>query len=214
LETVEIIKSGLTEYSKTWELQKNLLREVTQKRNKHYIILTEHKPVITMGRGGDLKNLLYKPEFLHSKGIQFLEIDRGGDITFHGPGQIVGYPILNLEKFKKDIHWYMRTLEEVIIKTLNHFSIPAERIKGHTGVWINNEKICAIGLKVSRWVTMHGFALNVNVALNYYNYIIPCGIYDRGVTSISEQLKTKMSVEIVNEIVIKNFAKVFRVKLN
>ena len=214
METVELIKSSITEYSKTWELQKKLLNEVTQKGNKHYIILTEHQPVITLGKGGDLKNLLYKPEYLHSKGIQFFDIDRGGDITFHGPGQLVGYPILNLEKFKKDIHWYMRTLEEVIIQTLKHFSISTQRIKGLTGVWINNKKICAIGLKVSRWVTMHGFALNVNVALNYYNYIVPCGINDKGVTSISEQLKTRISVETVNEIVIKNFAKVFNVKLN
>ena len=114
METIEILKIGLTEYSKAWDLQKSLLHEVTENRNRHYFILTEHKPVITIGKGGERKNLLYEPQYLKSKGIQFFEIDRGGDITFHAPGQLVGYPILNLENFQKDIHWYLRTLEELI----------------------------------------------------------------------------------------------------
>jgi lipoyl(octanoyl) transferase len=212
LETVEIKKMGLTDFSEVWQLQKVLLNDVVQQRNKHYLILTEHQPVITLGKAGSLKNLLYDPEYVKSQGIQFYQIDRGGDITFHGPGQLVGYPILNLERFKKDIHWYLRALEEVVIQTLALLKISANRIKGLTGVWVNNRKICAIGIKTSRWVTMHGFALNVDLPLDYFNYIIPCGLNDKGITSVAEQMKNKIPMDTVNEIFLKIFAKVFGVK--
>jgi lipoyl(octanoyl) transferase len=212
LETVEIKKMGLTDFSEVWQLQKVLLNDVVQQHNKHYLILTEHQPVITLGKAGSLKNLLYDPEYVKSQGIQFYQIDRGGDITFHGPGQLVGYPILNLERFKKDIHWYLRALEEVVIQTLALLKISANRIKGLTGVWVNNRKICAIGIKTSRWVTMHGFALNVDLPLDYFNYIIPCGLNDKGITSVAEQMKNKIPMDTVNEIFLKIFAKVFGVK--
>jgi lipoyl(octanoyl) transferase len=212
LETVEIKRMGLTDFSDVWHLQKMLLNDVVQHRNKHYLILTEHQPVITLGKAGSLKNLLYNPEYIKSQGIQFFQIDRGGDITFHGPGQLVGYPILNLEKFKKDIHWYLRALEEAIIQTLALLKISANRIKGLTGVWVNNRKICAIGIKTSRWATMHGFALNVDLPLDYFDYIIPCGLNDKGITSVAEEIKNKISMDTVNEIFLKIFAKVFKVK--
>ena len=142
-----------------------------------------------------------------------VEIDRGGDVTFHGPGQIVGYPILNLNDFKKDIHWYLRAIEEVIIITLNHFGISAGRIKDLTGVWVNNQKICAIGIKVTRWVTMHGFALNVSTQLDYFNHIIPCGIGDKSVTSMREVANQDFLIEDVKQKICESFQTVFNAEI-
>jgi lipoyl(octanoyl) transferase len=214
METVIVKKMGLTDFSDIWELQKILLNAVVQHRDKHYLIFTEHKPVITLGKTANLKNLLYDAEYLKSKDIQLFQIDRGGDITFHGPGQLVGYPILNLTNFKKDIHWYLRSLEEVVIQTLIFLNIPAERMNGLTGVWVNNRKICAIGIKTSHWVTMHGFALNINLPLDYFKYIIPCGLNDKGVTSIAKEIHNDIPVETVSTLLLKNFSKIFTVKLN
>lgn len=197
-----------------WDLQKQLHSAVVADGSKHYLVLTEHKPVITIGKSGSQSNLLVNSGTLSKQGIDVIENDRGGDITFHGPGQIVGYPILNLAHFKKDIHWYLRTLEELIINTLAQLGLKAQRNKGLTGVWINNRKICAIGIKTSRWVTMHGFALNVNTNLDYFNLIVPCGISDKGVTSISHELGNTIEQNNVINILISQFQDIFQVNIN
>jgi lipoyl(octanoyl) transferase len=188
MKQIELIKPGITNYHEAWDYQKKLFDKVVREHSQNYLILTEHHPVITIGKTGSQNNLLTPPSQLSSKGIDLVEIDRGGDITFHGPGQMVGYPILDLSQFHKDIHWYLRTIEEVIIRVLKGFGIQGKRIPDLTGVWVNDKKICAIGVKVTRWVTMHGFALNISTDLNYFNHIIPCGISDHGVTSIFEEI--------------------------
>jgi lipoyl(octanoyl) transferase len=188
-----IIEPGITDFNEIWELQRKLFNQVVKNRSENYLIFTEHKPVITVGKTGSLKNLLADPAYLSSNGIDIVEIDRGGDITFHGPGQLIGYPILDLSQFRKDIHWYLRILEEIIIHTLKDFGIEGNRISGLTGVWVKEQKICAIGVKVTRWVTMHGFALNITTNLDYFKHIIPCGITDHGVTSIFDQTGNKVN---------------------
>ena len=184
MKSIEIIQLGITDYHQAWNYQKKLFDKVVKERAQNYLLLTEHNPVITVGKSGSLKNLLATPAQLASQGIELIDIDRGGDITFHGPGQLVGYPILDLTQFEQDIHWYLRMIEEVIIKSLMDFGINGKRIENLTGVWVKKRKICAIGVKVTRWVTMHGFALNISTDLDYFNHIIPCGISDHGVTSI------------------------------
>lgn len=188
MQEVTLIQTGTSDYREMWEFQKQLLQSVVNNGNEQYLILTEHKPVITIGKSGSKNNLLANPDWLKKQDIDVIENDRGGDITFHGPGQIVGYPILNLAKFKKDIHWYLRAIEDVIIKSLSELGLTAQRQEKLTGVWIENRKICAIGVKTSRWVTMHGFALNVHTNLDYFKMIVPCGINDKAVTSISHEL--------------------------
>ena len=201
------------DYRKAWELQKSLFNNIVKSRSHNYLIITEHNPVITIGKTGSLDNLIADPSHLSSKGIDVIEIDRGGDITFHGPGQLVGYPIMNLSQFQQDIHWYLRNLEEVIIHTLNDFAILGIRIPGLTGVWVKNNKICAIGVKVTRWVTMHGFALNISTNLDYFKHIIPCGINDKGVTSIFEEIGNKVAMKDVINRLCTNFEKTFEVKI-
>ena len=210
---VQLLDIGLQKYIDAWNLQKQLFEEVTAKREKNYLILTEHSPVITLGKSSDEKNIVTNHNILESKNIDVVEIDRGGDVTFHGPGQIVGYPILNLNDFKKDIHWYLRSIEEVIIQTLSHFEISAGRIKDLTGVWVNNQKICAIGVKVTRWVTMHGFALNVSTQLDNFNHIIPCGINDKSVTSMQEITNQDFLMEKVKDKICESFKTVFNVEI-
>jgi lipoyl(octanoyl) transferase len=200
-------------YHEAWDFQKKLFDQVVAERSENYLILTEHKPVITLGKTGTLKNLLTDPSLLSSKGIDLVEIDRGGDITFHGPGQLIGYPILDLSQFQKDIHWYLRNIEEVIIQTLHDFGIQAERIAKLTGVWVNNRKICAIGIKVTRWVTMHGFALNISTDLNYFKHIIPCGITDYGVTSILEETGNIIARKDVINNLCNHFRSIFDVSM-
>jgi lipoyl(octanoyl) transferase len=212
LKTLELIDAGITDYHKAWEFQKKIFNQVVNDRSENYLILTEHNPVITIGKTGSFKNLLTEPAHLKSRGIKIIEIDRGGDITFHGPGQIVGYPILDLFQFKKDIHWYLRNLEEVIIQTLRDFNIEGGRIPDFTGVWVKKKKICAIGVKVTRWVTMHGFALNVSTNLDYFNHIIPCGISDHGVTSIFDQIGNISDQKDVIKSLYHNFAEVFDIQ--
>ena len=213
MKTLEIIESGLTNYHDVWEIQKKLFHHVVENRSQNYLILTEHNPVITIGKSGNIKNLLTDPSQLLNKGIKVVEIDRGGDITFHGPGQIIGYPILDLAQFRKDIHWYLRNLEEVIIQTLRDYKIHGERIKNLTGVWVKGEKICAIGVKVTQWVTMHGFALNVSTNLEYFNHIVPCGISDHGVTSIFEQIGNNVNQKDVIKSLNRYFGEIFKVQL-
>ncbi|MEC8853878.1 MAG: lipoyl(octanoyl) transferase LipB [Bacteroidota bacterium] len=204
---------GLIEYKKCWDYQEKLFLEILaikssnrkeEKTNKtnNYLLFCEHPHVYTLGKSGDEKNLLVNEEYLKSRGATFYKINRGGDITYHGPGQIVGYPILDLDNFFTDIHKYLRFLEEAIILTLKEYGLNGERSEGETGVWFDvgtekARKICALGVKSSRWVTMHGFAFNVNADLSYYGNIIPCGIVDKQVTSLEKELGEKLDVEEV-----------------
>ena len=226
---------GNLEYQAAWDYQEKLLKENVRRKSeagdvndkndianpgtKHYLLFVEHPPVYTLGKSGNKENVLLNDEELKEKNIQFFSTNRGGDITFHGNDQIVGYPILDLEKFYTDIGRYLRNLEEVIILTLEEYGIKGERSAGETGVWIDTEipgkerKICAIGVRCSRWITMHGFAFNVNTDLSYFNYIIPCGIVNKQVTSLEKELGYKADMAEVKEKVKNNFEKVFAVSL-
>ena len=201
---IKFIDLGTMDYKEAWDFQQNLFDEIVQikKENRknntnlktpNYFLFVEHPHVYTLGKSGNLSNLLIDENQLKNKNASFYKINRGGDITYHGPGQIVGYPILDLENFFTDIHKYLRFLEQTVIQTLDNFGIKGERNDGKTGVWIDIDtpfpkKICAMGVRASRWVTMHGFALNVNVDLDYFNNIIPCGLTDNVVTSINKEL--------------------------
>ena len=181
----------------------------------NYLLFVEHPLVYTLGKSGHKENVLLSDEELQRKGIEFFHINRGGDITFHGPQQLVGYPILDLDKFKSDLGWYLRSLEEMIILTMAEYGLKGERSKGETGVWMDStikgkeRKICALGIKCSRWITMHGFALNVNTDLDYFNYIVPCGIQNKQVTSLQKELGREVNMDEVKEKVKRNFEKVF-----
>jgi len=221
---------GILSYDKSWEHQKRIFDNiVSQKINnrtlkkkiktENYLLIVEHKPVYTIGKSGEISNLLLDYQELKLKSIDFKETNRGGDITFHGLGQIVGYPILDLDNFFTDIGLYIRTLEEVIISTISFYGIKGFRIDGETGVWVKDEsnslkKICAFGIKASRWVTMHGFALNVNTDLTYFDNIVPCGISDKGVTSLQEILNQKIAPKTVKEKLCENFARLFNAELS
>jgi lipoyl(octanoyl) transferase len=213
------INLDLIEYQKAWDYQldlfNSLLKIKAQNRDlpvqehlltDNYLIFCEHPHVFTLGKSGDENNLLIKKENLNTVQASYFETNRGGDITYHGPGQIVGYPVIDMENFFTDIHKYMRFLEEAVIQTLNEFGINGGRIHGLTGVWVDFEnaktarKICALGVKTSRWVTMHGFAFNVNTDLRYFDYIIPCGIDDKAVTSLEKELGTKQDMVEVEQI--------------
>ena len=222
---------GTITYDEAWKLQENLLQENVilktaarmemqavdpfQIPTKHHLVFCEHPPVFTLGKSGNISNVLISESEMESKGISFYRTNRGGDITFHGQGQIVGYPILDLEKLGTDIGLYLRNVEEVIIRTLFDFGITAGRSKGETGVWIDADekgkerKICAIGVRCSRWITMHGFALNVNTDLSYFNHIIPCGIENKQVTSIQKEIGADVDINEVKKILLKYFAEVF-----
>lgn len=226
---IEVYELGLMDYEKVLKIQTELFnkiidqklknrREKTKNKTNNYLLFVEHPNVYTLGKSGDINNLLLSKEDLTKKDIQFFNTNRGGDITCHGPGQIVCYPILDLDNFFSDIHKYLRFLEEVVIKTLMEFNIKGERSLKETGVWINPKlndarKICALGVKASRWVTMHGFALNVNNDLNYFDNIIPCGINNKSVTSVSKELRKSIDkYEIINSLK-KNFSNVFSASL-
>ena len=204
---IKIQDLGLKDYKETWEFQEVLFKKIVDLKVKNrreqtafstpnHLLFVSHPHVYTLGKSGDLSNLLISNQELEAKGVHFYKINRGGDITYHGPGQIVGYPILDLENFFTDIHKYLRLLEETIILTLADYGITATRSKGQTGVWLDvgtplARKICALGVRTSRWVTMHGFALNVNTNLGYFDHIIPCGIRGKAVTSMQTELKLK-----------------------
>ena len=219
----------IIDYKTAWDYQEKLLQknvavntviridpnQAEKIDTQHYFLLCEHTPVYTLGKSGDMKNVLMSEEELQAANIQFFKTNRGGDITFHGPQQIVGYPILDLEKIYTDIGKYLRNLEEVVILSLADYGIAAGRSEGETGVWIDADikgserKICAIGVRCSRWITMHGFALNVNTDLNYFKNIIPCGIENKQVTSIEKELGRKVDFEEVKDKIKENFIKVF-----
>ena len=231
---------GTMDYQAAWDYQEELLaknveikslkwrNEVdehnvaieTDAQTTHHLLLVEHPPVYTLGKSGKIEHVLISDEERKKNDLGFYKINRGGDITFHGPGQIVAYPILDLEKFYTDIGKYMRSLEEVIIKTLAEYGLKGDRSAGETGVWLDpgikgrERKICAIGIRCSRWITMHGLAFNVNTNLDYFNNIIPCGIVNKQVTSLKRELNKEMDIEEVKEKVKRNFEKVFDVELS
>lgn len=218
---------SLKDYKETWNYQSQLLQKIvdtkiSNRRNnlsdvtQNHFLFVEHPHVYTLGKSGDLSNLLLNEKQLEEKGATFYKINRGGDITYHGPGQIVGYPILDLENFFTDIHKYLRLLEETIILTIAEYGIKSSRSEGETGVWLDvgtpfARKICAMGIRSSRWVTMHGFALNANVNLGYFDNIIPCGIRGKAVTSMEAELGKKVDVEEVKSKILKHFKKLFEV---
>ena len=223
---------GIIDYKTAWDIQEQLLKEnvdiktelrinpenINNVVTKHHFLLCEHTPVYTLGKSGDMENVLLSENELIEKNIEFFKTNRGGDITFHGLQQIVGYPILDLEKIYTDIGKYLRNLEEVIIKTIAHYGIEGKRSIGETGVWLDagingkERKICAIGVRCSRWVTMHGFALNVNTDLDYFKNIIPCGIKDKKVTSLKKELGLNVDFEEVKLLIKYNFEQVFEAK--
>ena len=205
---IKIIDLGFLDYKNSWNYQKELQKKVLSGDCSDSIIFVEHDSVYTFGKNSDKSNLLISSD---SK-IKIYETERGGEITYHGPGQIVCYPILNLKNFKQSVTWYMRALEEVLIETLKLFNIKASRKDGLTGVWVKDEKIGAQGVRMSKWITMHGFALNVNTDLRFFNDIIPCGIKDFGVTSIEKIIGKKQDLSLVKEHILISFAKVFNIK--
>ncbi len=231
MKRVDFQDLGKIPYAKAWEIQELLFREIVAikrhnkyhpedlRNNRDHLLFCEHPPVYTLGKSGHLKNLLINETRLKDLGIEYYKTNRGGDITFHGPGQVVAYPILNLDHFFKDISRYMRTLEEIVIRTLASFGIEAGRLPGATGVWLDPEdplrarKICAMGVRTSRWVTMHGWALNVNTDLHYFDYIIPCGIADKAVTSMQKELGHPVDIGEVKEKLMENFGKLFYCRL-
>lgn len=226
---VEFIDWGLTDYQDAWNRQEELLTETVAIKTKNrtenltlatpnYLIFNEHPHVYTLGKSGQPDNLLLDEQGLIEKQATYYKINRGGDITYHGPGQIVGYPILDLDNFFTDIHLYLRTLEEAVILTLADYSITAGRYEGFTGVWLDadNEKarkICAMGVRCSRWVTMHGFAFNVNVDLDYFKNIVPCGIDDKDVTSMQRELGRALDMEEVKGKLKNHIAELFKMEL-
>jgi lipoyl(octanoyl) transferase len=234
---VNVIDLGMIDYQQAWDYQEKLFKEVidiklanrdksaaAQMPTPNYLIFCEHPHVYTLGKSGSAENLLLDEKGLEEKQAAYYKINRGGDITYHGPGQLVCYPILDLDNFFEDIHKYLRLLEEAIINTLNHFSIKAGRIKKLTGVWIDYEsednngprnprKICAMGVRSSRWVTMHGLALNVNTDLEYFGNIIPCGIDDKAVTSMEKELAEQLTMKQVQEVLQEHIGNLFQMKM-
>ena len=200
---------GRTRYAEAWALQQEIWKLRQANALQDVLLLTEHDHVYTLGKSTDDNHLLASQEELKISGTDVFYVDRGGDITYHGPGQIVVYPIIDLNNYFLDIHRYLRSLEDVIIRTLDAFGILAGREKDMTGVWVNGEKIAAIGVKVSRWVTMHGFALNVHTDLSKFDRIIPCGIFHKGVTSMQETMGHGVAIESVREALVESFADVF-----
>ncbi len=221
---------GFKDYKETWDYQEVLFKNIvdTKIRNRredagletpNHFLFVEHPHVYTLGKSGDINNLLVDEKKLAEKGATFYKINRGGDITYHGPGQVVGYPILDLDNFFTDIHKYLRFLEEMVILTLADYGLKGQRSEGETGVWLDvgtpfARKICAMGVRASRWVTMHGFALNVNTDLGYFDMMIPCGIKDKAVTSLNVELGQKeVDMEEVKEKLLKHFTTLFEAEL-
>ena len=221
---------GKQSFSEAWEYQEKIFKKIINQKvqnrskdkkteTKNFLILTEHNHVYTIGKSGDVSNLLIDKNELTKREIEYYEINRGGDITYHGPGQIMVYPILDLDNFFTDINLYLRKLEDVVIDTLKSYDLKGFTIKGETGVWVKDEnglskKICAFGIRASRWVTMHGLCLNVNPDLSYFDFIIPCGIKDKGVTSLSHLKKEVIDINQVKSKLVENFELVFNAEIN
>ncbi|MCB0491576.1 MAG: lipoyl(octanoyl) transferase LipB [Cyclobacteriaceae bacterium] len=228
----QFIDLGLKEYAEAWDYQTKFFDQILEVKKKNrdlpvteqsvtsnYLIFCEHPHVYTLGKSGDEKNLLIPKEKLGDINATYFHINRGGDITYHGPGQIVVYPVIDMENFFTDIHKYMRLLEEAVIRTLKEYGIAAGRIKGLTGAWLDPEdaeksrKICALGVKTSRWVTLHGLAFNVNTDLNYFNHIVPCGIDDKSVTSMAAELGTPQNLNEVKNTLLKHIVSLFEMEI-
>lgn len=223
--TVEFRDLGVKDYKETWDLQESIFQSVIDQKirirngestdsTKNYLLFVEHPHVYTLGKSGDRNNLLLDQDSLHEKDATYYEINRGGDITYHGPGQLVAYPIFDLDHFFSDIHKYLRYLEEAVINVLAHYGIKGERFDGYTGVWIDSDKptarkICAMGVKSSRWVTMHGIGFNINSDLSYFSNIVPCGIEDKAVTSMERELGRKVDMDEVKSILKEKLAEQF-----
>ena len=201
LDQIIIQDLGQRPYQEVWAYQKEIQAKRIAGEIADTFLMVEHEPVYTLGKNANENHLLQS----RNQSVDVFNIERGGDITFHGPGQLVGYPILDLSNYKKSISWYMRTLEQIVIDTVSDFGIEAERIEGLTGVWVGDEKIAALGVRISRWVTMHGFAFNVNPDLSFYDGIIPCGIFHCGVTSMEQLLGKKQDMKEIKQTVIENF---------
>lgn len=202
---VNTMNLGKRSYGEVWSLQKKMQIKRMAGEIDDLLILVEHDPVYTLGKNADVNHLLQSRD----RTIEVFNVERGGDITFHGPGQLVGYPIIDLANYKKSVSWYMHSLEQVTIEVLSEFEISAKRVKDLTGVWVGDKKIAAQGVRLTRWVTMHGFSINVNTDLSYYNGIIPCGIFDRGVTSMEELLGSTQKMEKIRTLVIDKFNQIF-----
>lgn len=200
---------GIIDYKEAWDLQYVIFQKRLADEINDTLLLLEHTHTYTLGKVAKQENLLINDKQLEELGIKVYEIDRGGDITYHGPGQLVGYPIIKLSNWKQDTHEYLRALEEVIINVCSYYGLKAGRNSKYTGVWIDNKKIAAIGIKVSRWITMHGFAFNVNTDLNYFGGIIPCGIKDYNVTSLQKELNKKVDLKEIKKITLNEFVKIF-----
>ena len=200
---------GLIDYKDAWDLQKSVHQLRVENKIDDVLFLLEHPHTYTLGKTADKENLVGDKKYLDENKISVYDIDRGGDITYHGPGQIVGYPIISLTNWQQDTHKYLRAIEEVIIKVCSEYDLQGSRVEKYTGVWIDDRKICAIGIKVSRWITMHGFAFNVNTDIKLFNGIIPCVIIDKDVTSLNRELKTEISLNEVKEKIIHHFDVIF-----
>jgi len=207
--TLTFCDLGLLSYKEAWDLQHEIFNRRVKNEIDDVLLLLEHPHTYTLGKTADRNNLVSNNAELNEKKISVFDIDRGGDITYHGPGQLVGYPIINLENWYKDTHKYLRALEEVIIKTLQLYAVSGERNSQYTGVWVDNRKIAAIGIKVSRWITMHGFAFNINTDLSLFDGIIPCGIKDKEVTSLKNELNKPVELDEVKLILLNAFKEVF-----
>ena len=219
MKATELIDLKVLSYKEAWEKQEFLMEKLKEERqtgkaSTNYLLLVEHPHVYTLGRNGNKQNLLIDAIQLKAKDAEFIQTDRGGDITYHGYGQLVAYPVIRLDAFETGVKEYVFKLEEVVIKTIAHYNLKGERLNGAIGVWLDTDKntarkICAIGIRCSGFVTMHGFALNVNTDLNYFNYINPCGFVDKGVTSIEKEINHKVNIDEVKSLIIRNFEDVF-----
>lgn len=208
-QSLVICDLGCQSYADTLGLQLRLARACTQTKIPDTLLLVEHPPVITFGRAAKINHLLASREELRKRGVELFEITRGGDVTFHGPGQLVGYSIIDLNQRGRDLHHFLRDLEEVLILTLANFDLKAKRVPGFTGVWVNDQKIAAIGVAVKNWITYHGFAFNVNVDLNYFDLIVPCGLQGKQITNLKNLLSRQVSMSEVKLSIVRSFAKVF-----
>lgn len=207
---LSILDLGVVPYEEAFELQKEMARQRIEGKIDDHLLLLEHPPVITVGRNAGLENILADSQFLEKEGISVIQTDRGGDVTYHGPGQLVGYPILNLKKMRSDVQWYVSQLEESIIETLQNFSIQAPRVKGMRGVWVEGYKIASIGVRISKWVTHHGFALNVNTNLSHFELIRPCGLVEVKMTSMEKILGKKVKMDEVKGVYAQVFSTMFQ----
>ncbi len=213
MEDLLLLDKGYAKYEEIWNLQKDLVKKRIQGEIIDTLILVEHPPVITLGKRAKKEEILVSEDFLFQHKIEYFYVDRGGKVTFHGPGQLVAYPIINLSLDGKDIHRYLRNLEEVIIRVLKKLRIEGERIKGYTGVWVKREKVASIGIGVRRWVTYHGLALNVNTDLSYFSLINPCGIESNKIISLSRILHSPLNMKEIKNLFLKYFCEVFKRKI-